>query len=58
VRLETAYPFIAIGLAAKVIFPLGWLLAVVTGDLTARTLTLVIFEDIVWWIPFAANRRA
>ena len=54
VRLERAYPFIAIGLAAKVIFPLGWLLAVVTGDLTARTLTLVIFEDIVWWIPFAA----
>ena len=54
VRLERAYPFIAIGLAAKVIFPLGWLLAVVTGDLTARTLTLVIFDDVVWWIPFAA----
>ena len=54
VRLERAYPFIAIGLAAKVIFPLGWLLAVAGGELTARTLTLVIFEEFVWWIPFAA----
>jgi hypothetical protein len=54
VRLERAYPFIAIGLAAKVIVPLAWLLAVAAGELTARTLTLVIFEDVVWWIPFAA----
>ena len=53
VRLDRAYPFIAAGLAAKVIVPLAWLVAVVGGELTARTLTLVIFEDLVWWIPFA-----
>ena len=52
-RLDRAFPFIAIGLAAKVIAPLGWVLAVAGGQLTARTLTLVIFDDIVWWIPFA-----
>jgi hypothetical protein len=52
-RLERARPFIAIGLAVKVLVPLGWVLAVAGGQLTARTLPLVIFDDIVWWIPFA-----
>ena len=51
-RLERAFPFIAAGLAVKVVAPLGWLLAVTGGQLTGRTLTLVIFDDIVWWIPF------
>jgi len=53
VRLQKAFPFIAIGLAVKLIVPLGWLLAVASGQLTARTLTLVVFIDVVWWIPFA-----
>jgi hypothetical protein len=52
-RLDKAFPLIAIGLAVKVIAPLGWGLAVAGGQLTARTLTLVIFDDVVWWIPFA-----
>lgn len=52
-RLQKALPFIAIGLTFKVLVPLGWMLAVATDQLTARTLTLVIFDDIVWWIPFA-----
>jgi hypothetical protein len=54
VRPDRAFPFIAAGLAAKVIVPVAWLVAVAGGDLTARTLTLVVFEDLVWWIPFAA----
>ncbi len=52
-RLDRAIPFVAAGMAAKVIAPLVWVLAVAGGQLTARTLTLVIFEDVVWWIPFA-----
>jgi small multidrug resistance pump len=52
-RLEKARPFIAIGLAVKVIVPIAWLWAVADGRLTARTLPLVTFDDIVWWIPFA-----
>jgi hypothetical protein len=54
VHVHRAYPFIAVGLAAKVLVPVAWLVAVIGGELTARTLTLVIFEDLVWWIPFAA----
>jgi hypothetical protein len=52
-RLQKAFPFIAIGLAVKVTVPVFWVLAVAGGWLTARTLTLVIFDDVVWWIPFA-----
>jgi hypothetical protein len=52
-RLQRAFPFIAIGLAVKVLAPIGWAFAVAAGQLTARTLTLVIFDDVVWWIPFA-----
>ena len=52
-RLQKAFPFIAIGLAFRVIAPLAWVVAVAGGQLTARTLTLVIFLDVVWWIPFA-----
>jgi hypothetical protein len=51
-RLERAFPFVAAGLAVKVVAPLGWVLAVTGGQLTGRTLTLVIFDDVVWWIPF------
>lgn len=52
-RLQRAHPFIAIGLAVKVFVPMAWIIAVAAGQLTGRTLTLVIFDDVVWWIPFA-----
>ena len=52
-RLQNAFPYIAIGLAVKVIVPLGWALAVAGDQLTGRTLTLVLFDGVVWWIPFA-----
>jgi hypothetical protein len=52
-RLHKAFPYIAIGLAVKVIAPIGWALAVTGDQLTGRTLTLVIFDGVVWWIPFA-----
>jgi hypothetical protein len=50
--LRRAFPFIAIGLAVKLIVPIGWAFAVAGGLLSARTLTLLIFDDVVWWIPF------
>ncbi|MFY9615482.1 MAG: hypothetical protein WAT58_08810, partial [Candidatus Dormiibacterota bacterium] len=52
-RLDRAAPFIAIGLLGKVIGPVGWIFTVVmTQQLPVRTLPLVIFNDIVWWLPF------
>ena len=53
-KLLRARPFIAIGLTVNVIAPLGWMVAVAGGQLTARTLTLVVFLNVVWWIPFAS----
>jgi hypothetical protein len=52
-HLRRAFPFIAAGLVVKVIVPLFWVLLVTDGLLSGRTLTLVILDDVVWWIPFA-----
>lgn len=49
-HLERAAPLIAIGLAGKVLGPIGWLMP---NELPARTFALVAFNDLIWWIPFA-----
>lgn len=52
-RLERAAPFIAIGLVGKILGPIGWVLTVRSGEWPVRTFSLVLFNDIVWWLPFA-----
>src|SRR3989442_10292330 len=52
-RLERATPFIAIGLLGKILGPIGWLVTVHSGEWPARTFPLVLFNDVVWWLPFA-----
>ncbi len=52
-RLDRARPFIAIGLAGKILGPLGWIVAVHADKLPLRTFALIAFDDIVWWLPFA-----
>jgi hypothetical protein len=52
-RLERAGPLIAIGLVGKVLGPIGWVLTVRSGEWPVRTFSLVLFNDIVWWLPFA-----
>ena len=52
-RLDRAFPFIAIGLAGKVLGPIGWVMSVSNGELPARTFQLIVFDDLLWWIPFA-----
>lgn len=51
-RLDRAFPFIAIGLAGKVLGPIGWCIAVGKGELPFRTFPLIVFDDLMWWIPF------
>jgi hypothetical protein len=53
-HLDAARPWVAIGLAGKVFGPLGWVWAVHTGELPVRTFSLIAFNDLVWWMPFAA----
>ncbi|HEV8322747.1 MAG TPA: hypothetical protein VG389_14110 [Myxococcota bacterium] len=49
---ERARPLVAIGLAGKVLGPLGWLWTVARGEWPLRTVTLVLLDDVVWWLPF------
>jgi small multidrug resistance pump len=51
-RLDRAAPFIAIGLLGKLLGPVGWLLAVGHGEWPVRTVTLILFDDVIWWLPF------
>lgn len=52
-RLDRAFPFIALGLLGKVLGPIGWVAAVRSGEWPLRTFTLILFNDLVWWLPFA-----
>jgi hypothetical protein len=51
-RLDRAAPFIAIGLLGKLLGPAGWILAVRSGEWPLRTLTVIMFNDVIWWLPF------
>jgi hypothetical protein len=52
-----AYDFtrvlIAIGLAGKILGPIGFVLAVRSGEFPMRLLSLLAFDDLIWWAPFA-----
>lgn len=51
-HLDRAKPFIAIGLAGKLLGPAGWVVAVSTGEWPVRTIALLVFNDLIWWVPF------
>lgn len=51
-HLDRARPWIAIGLAGKILGPLGWAVAVGEGAWPWRTFLLIAFNDLVWWVPF------
>jgi len=51
-RPERARAIVAVGLAGKILGPIGWVAAVGVGELPARTFALIAFNDLVWWVPF------
>ena len=52
-NLARAKPIIALGLAGKVLGPIGWVAIVAAGDWPVRTVTLIVFNDVAWWLPFS-----
>ncbi len=53
VRPDRAKLIIAIGLAGKILGPIGMFMAVRSGEWPLRAVTLIVFNDFVWWLPFA-----
>ena len=52
-HLDRAAPFIAIGLVGKMLGPAGWVVTVASGEWPVRTITLILFNDVIWWLPFS-----
>ena len=50
--LERAAPLVAIGLLGKLLGPLGWVATVAQGEWPLRSVTLLVFNDLIWWLPF------
>src|SRR5216110_55195 len=51
-HLDRAKLIIAVGLAGKILGPIGLCLAIHSGEWPLRTLSLVVFNDLIWWLPF------
>jgi len=49
---ERGWLLAAIGLAGKVLGPLGWLQLVWSGRWPLATLVLCLPNDLIWWVPF------
>lgn len=45
--------YAAIGLAGKILGPIGWLTLVAGGRWPVATIVLCATNDLIWWIPFA-----
>lgn len=47
------WPIVLVGLLGKLFGPLGFLMAVVKGELPWRFGALLLTNDFIWWVPFA-----
>lgn len=47
------WPIVLVGLLGKLCGPLGFLVAACQGQLPWRFAYLLLFNDIIWWVPFA-----
>jgi small multidrug resistance pump len=52
IRLERAKLIIVIGRAGKILGPIGMFIAFQSGEWPLRAVTLIVFNDFVWWLPF------
>ena len=47
------WPIVAVGMLGKIFGPLGFLMNYLQGMVPVEMVYLLIFNDFVWWIPFA-----
>lgn len=51
-RPERGFLLAAVGLAGKTLGPIGWAVEVARHDWPLRTGVLIVFNDLIWWVPF------
>jgi hypothetical protein len=52
-NLDRGRAVIAVGLAGKILGPIGWIVTVQSGEWPPRLFALIVFNDIIWWLPFS-----
>ena len=48
------WPIVLVGLLGKVFGPIGFVVSAISGDLPWSWGVTLIFNDLIWWIPFTA----
>lgn len=48
------WPIVAVGLLGKVLGPIGFVKALIDGRFSASFGLILVFNDLLWWVPFAA----
>lgn len=52
-RPERGFLLAAVGLLGKVFGPIGLAFMIATGQWPAKTVLVILTNDLVWWIPFS-----
>ncbi|MDG2055016.1 MAG: alkyl hydroperoxide reductase [Phycisphaerales bacterium] len=52
------WPIIMVGLLGKILGPIGFLQAALSGSITWSFGVIIITNDLIWWLPFALLLRA
>lgn len=50
---ERGWLIAAVGLAGKVLGPIGMVMLIVSGDWPVSAIVMCVTNDFIWWIPFA-----
>ena len=53
VEYDFTHVLIGIGLAGKILGPIGFVFSVQNGELPLRMISLIVLNDLIWWAPFA-----
>lgn len=48
----THYPIVLVGFLGKIFGPIGFLQALITGRFPLAFGVNIIFNDLIWWVPF------
>jgi hypothetical protein len=46
------WPIVLVGFLGKVFGPIGFIQAVMNGVFPFRFIWIIVFNDLIWWVPF------